>query len=69
MVREDEATQRGYARMGQAVTPVRKRAKMKLNVAKTRVGGCRWINGDVVKGQVPLAASEAVGKEATELCG
>jgi len=42
---------------------------MQLNVEKSRVGGCRWMNDDAVKGQVPLAASEAVGKEAMELCG
>jgi len=55
--------------MGQAVTSVRTSTRMQPNVVKLRVGSCRWMNGDVVKGQVPLAVSEAVGKEATELCG
>jgi hypothetical protein len=38
-------------------------ARTQLNVAKTRIGGCRWMDGDAVEGQRPLAASDAVGKE------
>ena len=68
-MREDDKTQHGHAWMGQAVTSVRTSTRMQPNVVKLRVGSCRWMNGDVVKGQVPLAVSEAVGKEATELCG
>jgi len=67
-MREDETMQRRDTRIRQAVTPVGMSARTQLNVVKMRVDGCRWTNGDAVKGQVPLAASEAVGEEATELC-
>jgi len=40
---------------------VRMSARMQLNVAKMRVGSCRWTDGDAVKGQLPLAVSEVVG--------
>jgi len=69
VAKEDEATQRGYAQTRQAV---RASVRMHLNIAKTRVGGCRWTDGDSVNGQHPLAASKAVGKDVmavTELGG
>ena len=40
-------------------------ARTQLNVAKMRVGGCRWTDGDAVKGRLPLAASEVAGEVAT----
>jgi len=54
--------------MGQVVTLVRMSARTQLNVIKMRVGGCRWMDGNMVKGQVPLAVSKAVRNEAMELC-
>ena len=44
---------------------VRMSVRTQLNVIKMRVGGCRWMDGDTVKGQLPLAASEIVGAVAT----
>jgi len=60
VVKEDEATQHGYAWMRQAV---RVSMRMHLNIAKTRVGGCRWTDSDSVNRQCPLAVSKAVGKD------
>ena len=40
---------------------VRMSVRTQLNVIKMRVGGCRWMDGDTVKGQLPLAVSEVVG--------
>jgi len=69
VAKEDEAMQRGYARTRQAV---RASVRMHPNIAKMRVGGCRWTDGDSVNRQRPLAASKAVGKDVmalTELGG
>jgi len=46
--------------MRQAVALVRMSVRTQLNVIKMRVGGCRWMDGDTVKGQLPLAVSEVV---------
>jgi len=58
--------------MRQVVALVRTSARTQLNVAKMRVGSCRWMDGDTVKGWLPLAASKVVGEVtmvATELGG
>jgi len=69
VVKEDKAMQHRYAQTRQAV---RASVRMHPNIAKTRVGSCRWTDGDSVNGQCPLAASKAVGKDVMvvmELCG
>jgi len=58
--------------MRQAVALVRTSMRMQLNVTKMRVSGCRWMDGDAVKQQLPLAASKvvrAVATVVTELSG
>jgi hypothetical protein len=48
---------------------VRTSARTQLNVTKMRIGGCRWMVGDAVEGQLSLAMSEVVGKVATMATG
>ena len=57
----DEMMRYGHARTRQGVTLVRTSARTQLDVANMRVGGCKWTDGDAMKGQqVPLDVGETV---------